>query len=289
MAEIRDYVCQPEEEVKLEKEELQRLGLSLPDAHQHKETLALMAKALKKKGGSPFCELPFDHMVEAEAMGADVNYGDDKTGPRVKDYRCRSMEEVLQLPDIDFQRGRIREVLGACKLLKEAGENVLLEVSGPFTILNGLIDPKYVFKDMRKQPERAGAVFEKLCRNMLAFIRESKEAGADLLSYSDSSGGISILGPKVSRQVVEEFTVPFLRKVKKETGEMAVVLCPKTTFALIDVGLAKWQDVKVAEGGISYGEACLRLKGREYFAGQMCIKKAAQILPEGVMKGIVLE
>ena len=58
---------------------------------------------------------------------------------------CRTMEELLELPEIDFTSGRIHEVLLACQELRNQGEQVVLQVSGPFTILNVLMDARYVF------------------------------------------------------------------------------------------------------------------------------------------------
>ena len=76
-------------------------------------------------------------------MGGLVNYGNDKTGPRAKEYICTKPEELLELPAIDFTTGRIHEVLLACKELRKQGQHVVLQVSGPFTILNVLIDARY--------------------------------------------------------------------------------------------------------------------------------------------------
>ncbi len=58
----------------------------------------------------------------------------------------------------------------ACKALREAGEHVVLQVSGPLTILNVLIDAKYVFKAMRKKPELMKEVFWKLGAEILRFM-----------------------------------------------------------------------------------------------------------------------
>lgn len=63
---------------------------------------------------------------------------------------------------MDFTKGRIQETLLACKKLREEGEHVVFEVAGPFTILNVLIDARYVFKGMRKKPEVMEKVFWKL-------------------------------------------------------------------------------------------------------------------------------
>lgn len=62
--------------------------------------------------------------------------------------------------------------------------------------MNVLIDPKYVFKGMRKKPEFMERIFAKLGKEILAYMKLAKEQGADFISYADSSGGVNILGPK---------------------------------------------------------------------------------------------
>ena len=52
--------------------------------------------------------------------------------------------------------------MNACRILAEQGETVVLEVVGPITILNGLIDLRAVFKGMRKNPELMEKVFRKI-------------------------------------------------------------------------------------------------------------------------------
>ena len=97
-----------------------------------------------------------------------------------KEYLCTDIEEILELPAIDFGKGRIQEVLKACRILHEKGEHIVFEVSGPLTILNVLIDPKYVSKEMRKKPEFMERIFAKLGKEILAYMKLAKEQGADL-------------------------------------------------------------------------------------------------------------
>ena len=233
-------------------------------------------------------ELPFCHTVEAEAMGGLVNYGNDKTGPRAKEYICTKPEELLELPPIDFAAGRIHEVLLACKELRDQGEHVVLQVSGPFTILNVLIDARYVFKGMRKQPEVMKKVFWKLGDEILKFMEEAKKYDVDLISYADSSGGVNILGPRMAEQVVEDFTYEFLKKVEALADDKTMILlCPKTSLALIGTGHARFRDHLITPG-TRYGEACIQMIGKAKFAGQMCIKNVGYQLENGVFKELQL-
>lgn len=289
MGDIKDFKCTYDNSVGISEEVTAKLHLTFPDAYLHWDTMALIAEALKETDGAAFCELPFCHTVEAEAMGGIVNYGNEKTGPRAKEYICTKPEELLELKEMDFTQGRIHEVLLACQHLRKQGENVVLEVAGPFTILNVLIDAKYVFKGMRRQPEVMKEVFWKIGNQLLAYIEEAQKYGVNMISYADSSGGLNILGPKMAEQVVEEFTYDFLKKVEEIVNDdVIVLLCPKTTFALLGTDKAEFVDVELEEQ-MRYGEACISMIGKEKFAGQMCIKNINYTLENKIFKSVRLK
>lgn len=269
---ISDFRCTFDNSVGISPEITKDLELAFPDAYMHADTMVKIARAIKEKEGAAFCMLPFCHTVEAEAMGGIVNMGDGKFGPRAKEYCCTSVEELCALPEIDYSEGRIQEVLKACSVLREQGEHVVLMISGPFTIFNVLIDPKYVFKAMRKQPELMKTVFEKIEKELLRFIEKAVEHGVEMISYADSSGGVNILGPKMVEQTVESFTCDFLKKAEALVRDKAMLLlCPKTTLALISTEKACYVDHELPEA-MRYGDACISMVGQVPMAGQMCIK-----------------
>lgn len=298
---MQDFKCTYGNSAGIREEVTNRTHLTFPDAYKHAETMAELSQVLKECDKAPFCELPFCHTVEAEAMGGIINYGNEKTGPRAKEYLCTEIEEILDLPEIDFEKGRIQEVLQACRILHEKGEHIVFEVSGPLTILNVLIDPKYVFKGMRKKPELMAHIFAKLEEEILAYMKLAKEHGADLISYADSSGAVNILGPKMAEQMVDLFTYDFVQQAEKLADEHTMILlCPKTTFALLGTGKAELtdrrinndtalkKDMSLEEDTLSYAEACIRMKGKIHLAGQMCIKNVDYRIKNGVMKEVRL-
>ena len=125
MGEIKDFHCTYDDSVGIDEELVEKLGLKIPDVYMYREMMVNLSRALKEKSGVPFCELPFCHTVEAEAMSGIIKYGDEKAGPRAKEYICTSVEQVLDLPEIDFSKGRVHEVLLACQELKSQGEYVV--------------------------------------------------------------------------------------------------------------------------------------------------------------------
>lgn len=263
-------------------------NLRFPEAYKEWEAMARLAISIKERDNAEFCELPFCHTLEAEALGGIINYGDENIGPRAKECICTTAEELLKLPEIDFSKGRIAEVLKACRYLREKGEDVILYVSGPFTILNTLMDARYLFKILKKQPEAMQRIFEKLQKEILGFIEEALKSGVNMVSYGDSTGGLNILGPKLSEAVVECFTYSLFKRVEAVLEDNAIVLlCPKTAFALLGTGKAVWREIDLGET-VLYLEGCKRIIGRAKFTGQMCIKNKSFELKSGVIKAIDL-
>ncbi|MEG1992580.1 MAG: uroporphyrinogen decarboxylase family protein [Acetivibrio sp.] len=272
MGAIKDYNCRYTNSVGIHEEIIKKLDLKFPDAYKNCATMAAIALERKAYEGTDYCMLPFCHTVEGEAFGGHINYGNGKIGPRGAEYKCSTMEEVLKLPEIDYQNGRIFEVLKACKELREQGENVILAISGPFTILNILIDPRHVFKVMKKNPDLRKQIFHKLEKELLTFLEKGITYGANIISYADSTGSLGILGPNLAEIVVEEFTYPFLKKAEKlPNGKAIIHLCPKTTFSLIGTKHACYEPVPVKKDS-QYVSACIDAIGSAVFAGQMCIQ-----------------
>lgn len=68
MGEIKEFHCTYDNSAGVNEEVTRKLNLQFPDAYMHWETMAVLSKALKAHVGASFCELPFCHTAEAEAM-----------------------------------------------------------------------------------------------------------------------------------------------------------------------------------------------------------------------------
>ncbi|MBI4858187.1 MAG: methylcobamide--CoM methyltransferase [Acetobacterium woodii] len=289
MKKILDFNCTFLDLAGIPPEISTQLNLTFPEAYQTAENMTKIAASIQGYKQNPFSILPFCHTVEGEALGSDVNYGNGEVGPRAKSYRYDKAEQLLELPEIDFDSGRIAEVLRACENLRAAHHNVMLEISGPFNILNGLIDAGVVLKALRKQPDVMEQVFDKLRRQLVNYVKKAKESKVNIIGYADSSGGLNIVGPKFTETVVETFTYPLLKEIEEIIdGDMIVQMCPKTSLALVGTEKATFRNIEV-EPGITYNEACVEMIGKTKFAGQMCVKNTGYQLKSGIFKAIDLK
>lgn len=286
---IRDYACFNENPTTITPRVQMGLRLKFPEAYKEAGSMARIAKYIREANETPYATLPFCYTVEGEAFGGKVNYGDAVNGPRGAEPVIKKLEEFLDYPDIDFESGRINQVLKAIELLKGQGEKVILKISGPISILNILTEPKNIFKVMRRDPDLMAKVYEKIHKNLLTYISLALEKGVDLISYGDSAVSVPILGEKMMVQYLDEFLVGFLKDAEKlVSGKVPIHLCPKMTFGLIDSGRADFEDVLI-DPSLSYGQAFGQVVGQGNLIGSRCINNIKSHMRTGRIEVIRLK
>lgn len=265
----------------------QKYGIVLPQDYENARGLIKLAVAKKTIEGSCFCRLPFGHTAEAEAFGGKIRYNGEMP-PYISSYCCHLLEEILKLPEADFTKGRLHEILNACKQLKEEGFSVLLEISGPFTILNGLLSTEVLLRAIRKEPVLFAQAWKKMSIFLLTYLEKILECQVDLISYADPLTGADILGPKRAADVARTLVYPFLKQAEAQVKERALILlCPKISAALVEAEVAVFRERNLKQIA-SYGEACLHSVGKIQFVGEMCSKREQQLLNNGTIKELKL-
>ncbi len=288
MRKILDYKCPDDDKTNLSLELKKESGLTFPEAYKYAQDMVKLSLFLKEKSGSNLCSLSFCHTVEGEALGANINFEGDNVGPRAKDYIVTDLEEILSLSDINFNEGRIFQTLKAIEILKDKGEFVVLDICGPLTILNTIIDSKKVFIALRKNPELIRRVFDKLQNNIIKYFEEAISRDVDLISYADPVSGVIILGPKIAEEYINSFVYPFFKAVKElDWKNTAIHLCPKTTLQLIGCEKAEYKEYDFDEKK-AYYDGLKIFNEDKHFWGERCInlieKKEKKTLRKIVLK-----
>ncbi|KJR45396.1 Methylcobalamin methyltransferase MMP0834 [Desulfosporosinus sp. I2] len=117
-----DFICAGDDLEQIPEEVHSKTGITLPGAYADKNSMATLARELRKHRGDVIARIPFCVTVEAEAYGAHIKLGDVLNGPRVESYRFTSIEEMSNLQSLELNESRIREVLDAVEILVETGE-----------------------------------------------------------------------------------------------------------------------------------------------------------------------
>lgn len=223
-------------------ETLRSLGISFTEVYASPEAIADFAVALKAQRRADYCQLPFCHTVEAEAMGGDILLGDEAAGARASRLVYNSLADICERP-IDYSGSRISKMLRACALLKSRGQTVIFSISGPLSILSCLLDITLLFKTWRKDEPQVKLLLRHFADQLLRFTEEICAAGADAISYADPVGIPKILGPKYAKEMALGFTQPFLIRMQEQCkGRANLYLCPMTAGVLKAYGCAELRD-----------------------------------------------
>lgn len=193
-------------------------GLSFPEIHLDADKMAKAAASTFKLTGFPSAVAPLDMMVEAEALGAQIDFRENGNYefPRVRRFLFNSGVQCLQTleslktspksgptgalrEDFGVQfRGRIKLVCDAiAKLKKDIGDESVIGglIPGPYTLLLFLVEPAALFTEMKKQPQIVlDALF--LLSAFLSQVGQAyRNAGADFITIHDMGGSPGFIGP----------------------------------------------------------------------------------------------
>lgn len=197
---------------------LESEGLALAEAHRDADKMARAAASTFRLTGFPSAALPFDLCVEAEILGASVDFpqGSSLQFPRPGKPPFDALAVLLEA----LQSGqRHPELLGQTRLplvclalsqLKAGIGNAAVigaVLAGPFTVLAMLLEQEALFRIMKGQSE---AILQSLI-SISSFLsqigRAYRDAGADFLTIHEMGGSPDILGAKR----FEDFVLPALK------------------------------------------------------------------------------
>jgi len=265
-------------------------GITFPKAHTDNTLMCLLSKELKNYKKDSICRVPFCVTVEAEALGGNIKLGDMKNGPRVESYAFATIEELENIKDINFNSGRIKEVLEAVEKLSNEGECVALSVEGPFTILSSIIDPMIFYKGTRKNKEKIDEFLKVLENNVVSYIIEGIKRGAKIISYGDPVGSLDIVGPKIYQQYSGKISYNILKRVEPHLDNAIIHLCGKTSTAFEKYGLSVSKGIEF-DKEMTYGNAINKIlhdMKNVNFIGNACIKRTPFIMKNPVVWEIKL-
>ncbi|XOQ17169.1 MAG: Uroporphyrinogen decarboxylase HemE [Sporanaerobacter sp.] len=275
MDEMMDFKCINDKMEEIPEIILNKTGLSFPKVHTKAEYMAVLSKELKEYRKDTLCRVPFCNTVEAETLGGNIKLGDFKSGPRVESYAFNSIDELMKIEEINLTQNRINEVLKAVEILNSMGETVVLNVEGPFTIINSLVDLRIFYKAIRKDKEMVNEVLKNMEANIVKYMKEGINRGAKIISYGDPLGAEDIVGPKIYKEFSGKSTYKILKTIENELDESIIHICGKTSTVFQNMGFVESHPIQFKED-ITYGHAIeYILENRKdiKFIGHNCIKR----------------
>jgi [methyl-Co(III) methanol-specific corrinoid protein]:coenzyme M methyltransferase len=193
-------------------EGLASAGLKLHEVHTDADKMARAAASTFRLVGFPSAAVPLDLCVEAEALGAEMDFCSDIPNPafpRPARPLFESCEQVDVTRAID---GRVPLVCEAIRFLKkDIGKEAVLGafVPGPFTLLSLLVKPDLLMLDLKRNPDFIRAAMDALVNVITKSALAYHQAGADMLTIHEMGGSPGVLGPKR----FEAFVLPPLQNL----------------------------------------------------------------------------
>lgn len=195
---------------------LEQYGWRFADIHVDAEKMASMAASTYRLFGFECAVVPFDMGVEAEALGAGVNFythRDDVVYPTITAKVSEKVADLdLRIPTDLAQAGRIPLVTEAIRRLKsDVGGEVVVGswVLGPYTLAGQLVDIGDLAKMASKKKDLVNGILDKLADALIAICKIYREAGADYITVREMGAGPDILSPRMFRSLIQ----PHLQKV----------------------------------------------------------------------------
>lgn len=273
MSKLIGATCIGEEEDPVPYAVLKELGISYTEAFTQTKGMVKVATRLKEINKDKFCTLPFSITVEAEAFGAEVDIDPCFATPRVRERTFTKLEQVRDMLAINFGIGRIKEVLDAVEVLADNGEDVILNVEGPLTILSMLIDTKTIYKEMIKRPDLLLYVCDMITSFLCEYMRKGIKKGATVISYADPFGAYDLVSNNIYTRICGVVTYRLLKEIENDLNGCIVHLCAKTSVGFEKAGFCEKIKREVDEN-ITYAEALKEaVKNEEVkFVGLRCMK-----------------
>lgn len=187
---------------------LAQAGLTLSAVHTDPAQLAAAAASSYRLAGFEAAVVPCDLCVEAEALGAVLDFRADEPEPQLPRVQGTVAESAaaFKLPaGAITRRGRL-PVVGAAlaQLRAEVGSEVVIGafVPGPFTLAMQIIDAGPLLMELAETPATVAALLEQLTPVLIEVAQFYRASGADFITVHEMGGSPGYLGPGPFEQLV---------------------------------------------------------------------------------------
>ena len=222
---------------------LDTLGFHLSEVHADAEKMAAAAATTPRMFGFDAAAVPLDICVEAEVLGASVDFFTDGDGTRlpqpIEALAASAKELTLDIPDDPENRHRVPVVREAIRILKRESDGdfaVGAWIPGPFTLASLVVDVGALIMETRTAPETVEAVLDDLTDLLIEVAGSYHEAGADFLTIHEMGGSPGFIGPPAFAELV----LPRLQRLLGALPAPRVLhVCGNTNMAmelLMDAG-----------------------------------------------------
>ena len=189
---------------------------------------------------------PIVGTMEGELAGMML----DKNANLRRFIELDSIDELYNLKDFDFNLEHF-----ICLEKAMAGEEapICFKLNGLLSFVSQVIDISKFLLAFRKKLDKE-KIYAYYRRNVLDLLLKLDEDKVKLISLADPILSVETVGPKLVKEVVNDFYFPLINDILQFTN-FKMHICPKLGFALSDLGL--FNEIKVETDEMSYQEALI--------------------------------
>jgi len=193
-----------------------------PRAHHDPETMARLAAGGHEILGYDTVQPYFSVILEAAALGCEIDWGGPDMMPASKTHPWSSAEDY-HLPSDFLERPATCGLLNALGILhREYGNHVAVvgKAFGPWTLGYEVYGLQEFLIKLILDPDDIKRLLEQLMEITVLFARAQFEAGADVVCIPDH-----VTGSLVSPQTYVEFLLPLHQELTARIGGPIVLHC----------------------------------------------------------------
>lgn len=224
---------------------LETRGLRFHEIHTDAQKMVAAAVAAYELAGLQSAVLPTDLCVEAEALGAEVDFrrdtADEPMWPLVTQplfatpadvHLERRTGSASVLHGDVLARGRLPLIQEALRQLKErVGQEIVIGawIPGPFTLALQVVEQSALFIGVKRDPHAVARALDELTEILVPIAEAYRRAGADFITVHEMGGSPGVLGPQLFGALV----LPRLRRLVAALPAPRVLsVCGRTNAAV---------------------------------------------------------
>ena len=217
---------------------LQKYGWNFVDIHTNAHKMATAAASTFQLFGFECAVVPFDMGVEAEVLGAQVNFYPHRTDvvyPTIsKKVAEKAKDLTVQAPTNLASAGRIPLVTDAIRHLKsDIGREVAIGswVLGPYTLAGQLVELADLAKSAFKSTNVVQKVLDTLAGVLIEICHIYRQAGADYITIREMGAGADILSPRMFKTLIQ----PHLQRILREIASPKILHICGDTDSIVEL------------------------------------------------------
>jgi len=218
-----------------------------PEAHKDAEKMAKLAIASYELSGLECVRVPFDFVIEPEALGCEIKFPDKVDAvPMVYEHPYKSPAD-LKMPENILELGRIPTLLEAIKILKrEVGDRLAVSslLLGPFTLVGEMVDTSKLMVWCLRKPDYVREFVDFATDFLIEFGKAQYDAGSDIVEVGDPVAAPDLISPRMFKDIAK----PALEKIADELDGIKVLhICGKTQPIVAEMADCGYHGISIEE------------------------------------------